>query len=98
MCIYIYLCVCVFVCVGVLVARASRFRLGARAELAGDTSLLALANSLRSDPADLVREARTGHAFLLESLTREACASSIGQIGRADKGGHGQPQCAKPHP
>ncbi|CAE7040037.1 unnamed protein product [Symbiodinium sp. CCMP2592] len=45
--------------------------LGARAELAGDTGLLALANSLRSDPAELVRE---------------ACASSIGQIGRADKG------------
>lgn len=45
--------------------------LGARAELAGDTCLLALANSLRCDPAELVRE---------------ACASSIGQIGRADKG------------
>ena len=40
-------------------ARASRFRLGARAELAGDACLLALANSLRCDPAELVREART---------------------------------------
>ncbi|CAE7397910.1 unnamed protein product [Symbiodinium natans] len=45
--------------------------LGARAELAGDPCLLALAGSLQNDPAEVVRE---------------ACASSIGQIGCADKG------------
>ena len=62
------------VCRLITFPRHATSRLGARAELAGETCLLALASSLQSDPAEMVREAGSSKSSASAWLAASLCA------------------------